>query len=128
MITAGRALVEDTFIDECTITRPASGSPSLNLSSGVLTPAVPATVHSGRCRVKNPSRLEREHVFGDDNVTTIRRLVNLPSDAAQILKGDIFTATASLDGEVLRAPMRVLSVNGTSTLMFRQLGVELIDR
>lgn len=127
MITDGRVLAEDTFIDEGTITRPSTSPAVLDETTGVSTPAAPTTVYTGRCRVKKASQIEREQMWGDTVVTAVRRIVNVPYTAAEIRIDDVFTPTSSLDPELLRTTMRVSAIGSTSTLMFRQVGVEVVE-
>lgn len=128
MITDGRALIEDTFIDAATITRPSLRSAgSIDPTTTVFTPGSAAAVYAGRCRVKKPSPVEMEVVFGDTQVTVQRRIVNLPFSAPEVKLDDIVEVTASLDAEVVRHPMRVCAVMSTSTLMFRAVGCEVVE-
>lgn len=127
MIAAGRVKVEDTFIDECLFVRPSTGVRSFDPVSMVSTPPAAVDVYSGRCRVKKPTALQEVEVFGDVQVTVQRRLINLPFDVPEVRVGDVGSVTSSVDGEVLRQSLRVVAVGSTSVLMFRQVGVEVVE-
>lgn len=126
---AGRAIASDLQQDNGTITRKGAGSGVLNPVSGVFSPPAATTVYSGQCRVRKPTTaMEQEIVFGDINTTVSRFIVNLPYDAPIVDIDDVFTLTASDDSQILGVPMRVATIVGKSVLMYRQLGVEVIDQ
>lgn len=124
---AGRALAVQLQGDEGTITRGVAGG-TTNPVNGDWTPNPASVVYSGQCRVRRPSTAqEQEIVFGDVNVTVSRYVASLPHDAPLIAVNDTFTLTATEDPEILNVPMRVAIVVGKSVLMYRQLGLEVIE-
>lgn len=127
MITAGRAKVEDTFIDEGVIKRPSHGEPSLDTMTGISTDPAPTTIYTGRCRVKKPSTEEMQQIFGDTDVSVQRRVLRVPFDTVEVRKDDVFTATSSGDAEVLRQDMRVTVVVAGSMNFYRDYGVQVIE-
>lgn len=127
MIVAGRARIEDRYIDEGEIVRPAGGERVFDPTTQTSTAPDPVTVYVGRCFMKKPTAEEIQEVFGDVSTSVQRRLLTIPHDAELVHVGDIFQATVSLDAEVLRRPMRVVAVMATSTLMFRRLAVEMVE-
>lgn len=128
LAAAGRALADELQVDTGVITRAGSGPATIAPGTAVLTPAAPTTIYNGQCRVRKPTTaLEQEIVFGDVNVTVSRFIANLPYDAPLIDIGDVFTLTASVDGEIRGVPMRVVTVVGKTVLMYRQLGLEVIE-
>lgn len=128
LAAAGRALAEQLQGDSGLITRPAA-TPGTIDGSGVYTPTAAATVYTGPCRVRRPTTAqEQQIVFGDINVTVARFIVNLPYDAPHVAIGDVFTLTVSDDPQILGVPMRVAVVIAKSVLMYRQLGLEVIEQ
>lgn len=127
LIGAGRTMVADTLIDTGVVRRAGVGPAILDELTGVLSPAAPTVIYNGPCRIKRPTQVEREYVFGDINTAVMRLIVNLPHTAAAIRVGDTFEATSSRDSQLVGRPLRVAAVITTSTLMFRQLGVEAVE-
>ena len=125
MISNGRALVADTFIDVGTFVRPSKSAMSVNEATNVATPGPALTVYSGPCRVKKPSTEDLVRIFGDTDVSVQRRVVRVAHNAPEIRIDDIFTATVSGDAEVLRQDMRVRAVVAGSMNMYRDFGVEV---
>lgn len=125
----GRQIARTMLVDVGSITRKATGPGTLDPVSGDWTPAAATTVYSGACRVRKPmTGREEQIVFGDINTTVTRHIVNLPSDAPIIDLGDVFALTSTNDPQVLNVPMRVVSVTSKTVLMYRQLGLELIEQ
>lgn len=126
---AGRQLAATLLVDVGTITRKGVGPGTLDPVTGDWTPAVATTVYSGACRVRKPTTgREEQIVFGDINTTVTRHIVNLPSDAPIINLGDVFALTSTNDPQILNVAMRVVSVTSKTVLMYRQLGLELIEQ
>jgi hypothetical protein len=126
MIPAARLRVADTLIDVGTIVRPAAAALSIDPTTLDATPASPATIWTGACRVKKPTPEQMAVMFGDTDVTVIRRVLRVAHDVPEIRKDDIFTASVSGDPEVLRRSMRVAVVVAGSMNFYRDFGVEVI--
>lgn len=124
---AGRLLAVTLLLDQGTISRPGTGSGTIDPITGDFTPPAGSVVYSGPCRVRHPTAQEQQIIFGDLNATRSRYTVDLPFDAPLIAVGDVFTLTATTDAEILDVPMRVATVIGKSVLMYRQLGLEVIE-
>lgn len=128
LAAAGRALAVQLQGDTGTITRPATSSGTID-GSGVYTPPSSTVVYTGPCRVRRPTTAqEQQIVFGDINVTVARFVVNLPYDAPHIAIGDVFKVTVTNDPQIVNVPMRVAVVIAKSVLMYRQLGLEVIEQ
>lgn len=128
LAAAGRALADQLQGDTGTITRPAA-TPGTIDGSGVYTPNPSTTIYTGPCRVRKPTTaLEQQIVFGDVNVTVARFIVNLPHDTPHVNIGDVFQLTVTDDPAILGVPMRVAVVVAKSVLMYRQLGLEVIEQ
>lgn len=128
MMQDGRQLAVTLLIDQGTITRPGTGAGTMDPVTGDYTPPASTLIYTGRCRVRRPSTAqEQELVFGDLNTTVSRYTVDLPFDAPPVDVNDVFTLTVTDDAEVLNVPMRVAAIVGKSVLMYRQLGLEVIE-
>lgn len=128
LAAAGRSLAAQLQGDTGSITRPGAAPGTIAPVTGVFTPSPATVVYSGPCRVRKPTTaLEHEIVFGDTNVTVSRYVVSLPYDAPLIAIDDVFKLTVTADAEILNVPMRVAVVVGKSVLMYRQIGVEVIE-
>lgn len=126
LIRDGRRLSAETLVDRGEIRRPSAGAQTIDPVTLISTPADGTVVYSGPMRVKKPTQVEREQVFGDVETSTTRYLVNLPHDGETPAIGDVVRLTSSHDPRLLALPLRVSAVMSTSTLMFRQVGVEVI--
>lgn len=124
----GRQIARTLLLDVGTITRPGSGSGTLDPSSNDYTPPASTTIYTGACRVRKPTTgREEQIVFGDINTTITRHIVNLPVEAPIVNLGDVFTLTSTNDPQILNVALRVVAVVSKSVLMYRQLGLELIE-
>lgn len=122
-----RLAAESMMIDEGTITRPSGDGGTTDPVTGEWIPDAPATVYTGRARLRQTTAQDQQIVFGDINTTVSRYTVSLPHDAPLVEVGDIFKLTETSDPEVLNVSMRVVIVVGKSVLMYRQLGVEVVE-
>lgn len=115
------------LLDQGTISRPGTGSGTIDPITGDYTPPAGTTLYSGSCRVRHPTAQEQQVVFGDINTTVSRYTVDLRYDAPLVEVGDVFTLTVTADPELADVPMRVASIVGKSVLIYRQLGLEVIE-
>jgi hypothetical protein len=122
-----RDAAQSMLIDEGTISRPGTGSGTIDPVTGDYTPPAGTEVYSGRCRVRHPTAQEQQVVFGDINTTVSRYTVDLPYDAPLVAVGDVFTLTVTADAELVGAAMRVASIIAKSVLIYRQIGLEVIE-
>ena len=121
-----RLAAQSMMCDRGTVSRGAGGG-TVDPATGVFTPGAATVVYSGVCRVRKPNEVEHQTVFGDLNVTVTRYLVSLPFDVPLFAIGDVFIVGESADSEIVAVPMRVVAVVGKSVLLYRQLGVEVIE-
>jgi uncharacterized protein DUF6093 len=123
-----RLAAQSLMVDTGIITRPGTGGGTIDPITGDFTPPASTSIYNGPCRVRRPSTAqEQEIVFGDVNVAVSRYVVNLPHDAPLIAIGDVFKLTVTDDPEILDVPMRVAVVVGKSMLMYRQIGLEVLE-
>lgn len=125
-VADGRLLAAELMADTGVITRGAPAG-TLNTTTGVWTPAAGTTIHTGPCRVKTPSLVEQQVVFGDVNETRSRFVINFPHDIPPVLIDDRVTITVSDDAQVGIRHFKVISVPSKTYLILRQLGVEVIE-
>lgn len=125
----GRRIARSLLVDQGTITRPGVGPGTIDPVSGDWTPPAATTIYTGDCRLRAASMMVREQlvVFGDISATLTRHIVSLPHDAPLVDIGDVFSLTVTEDPEILNVPMRVVAIVSKSILMYRQLGLELIE-
>ena len=112
--------------DTCTITAPA-GSGSLNTTTGDWTPGAATTLYSGPCRVRMPSVLEMDELFGGGSRAKQRMTVIITYDAVDIPVGARVVVTDSTDLQLLDRPLAVVAVRSRSNLVDRRLGCEEIS-
>lgn len=126
LAAAGSAIAGQLMPDLGTVSR-GSGPGTIDPVTGVYTPGAASVAYSGKCRVRKPNQIEQQTVFGDLSVTVIRYLVNVPFDAPLLQIGDVFVLGQTADHEIAGVPMRVTAVVAKSVLIYRQLGVEVIE-
>jgi hypothetical protein len=124
---AGRQLAVTLLVDVGTINRPGTGPGSIDPVTGDWTPPTSTSVYSGPCRVRRPDALSEQFVFGDISTTVSRFTVDLPHDCPLVAVGDVFTLTTTVDPEIAGVAMRVVSIVAKSVLMYRQLGLEIVE-
>ena len=90
-----RAEAESLMVDACTITRPGTGTGTVNETTGEVTPPAPTTVYAGKCRVQRPgASTSQNSTAGDYEIGVNTLLVQLPVTALGVKRGDDFTLTA----------------------------------
>lgn len=108
------------------ITR-GGGAVTFDPITGTMTPGVGTVVHEGPCRLRTPSAVERNVLFGETEVTTTRFIATFPHDIPNVEIGDIVTILASDDPHADERTYRVVIVPADSYLMYRALGVEATE-
>ena len=96
-----RAHAESMMVDTCTVTRASTGAPVVDNNNGTVTPAAPATIYAGPCRVQLPDAVEKAAEAGGDALSVQAAIISLPVAGSE--------AVAVGDGEVSRARMRLRS-------------------
>lgn len=125
-VTDGRVLAAELMPDTGVITRGAETG-VLDPLTGIYTPSAGSVIHTGPCRVKTPSLVEQQVVFGDVSETRSRFIINFPHDIPEVLIDDRVAITVSDDAQVDTRRFKVTSVPSKSYLILRQLGVEVIE-
>lgn len=123
----GRAAAEALMVDTGRILRSTSG-PVLNTETGDLVPAAATTVHTGPCRLRMPSAVETNALFGEREVTTTRFVACFPHGmTAGVLIGDIIEITESDDQHVAGRKFRVIVVPSSTFILYRGFGCEAVE-
>lgn len=110
------------------ITRPGDGEAELDPETGALTPPDPETVQDeGPCRVRMPTTIEMNRLFGEEDVSITRYVAVFPWDSSVAQIGDLVTITESDDPSLLGAPFRVVLIPRMTHLMYRAYGCEVVE-
>lgn len=110
-----------SMTDSCTIQRTTSRGP-FNETTGSYDSPVTSTIYSGACRFRT-AKTGAEIEFGEEIITEMDMVVELPYTATGIEPDDIVTVTVSADPELSGATMRVLAVAADSRLTHRHIAV-----
>lgn len=103
-----RPTATGTMTAECVITdRPRAGTTA---ADGTWTPATPATLYTGPCRVLAVTTHERVLVVGETQDTRRRYLVSVRYDAAEIAIGALVEITKAKDALLVGKKLRVADV------------------
>jgi hypothetical protein len=120
----GRTAAEVMMVDTCTITR-ASEPGVFNETTGQYDLASPATVYSGKCRVKPRDNADRVVQYGQEAVSFWPYVVSVPMSVTDIELDDVVTIAASaLDPALVDLQLRVREVLSGSHLTARRLSCE----
>jgi hypothetical protein len=125
LVNDGRLLVAETFIDTGRIRRPTNGAGTVDPVTQIRTPPAPVLVYEGPCRVRIPTIVQQNDVFGDIDVTTIRYTSRWAWDIPAVHKGDLVDIDTSPDPRITAVRFRVVAVAVQSALMYRLLGMEV---
>lgn len=121
-----RASALSLMVDTATVVRPG-GEPTFDPETGTLTPSAGSTVYVGPCRLRQPSPSEAEVIFGDEQLTRTRFMVDLPHDTAGIAVGDVLTFTASTDPDVTGRRFQVMGVPLSTLTVHKSYPVEVVE-
>jgi hypothetical protein len=114
--------------DTATVTR-GGGAPTLNTTTGILTPAAGTTVYTGLCRVRQPGGVdsEAERLFGEQQVTATRYIVDFAHDVTGVEVDDVVTVTDTADADLLGRSFRVLTVPAITYQLYKGFPCEVIE-
>ncbi len=126
-VAAGRALAESLMADYGTIRRPGAGT-TLDVNTGISTPAAATAIHEGPCRVRMlGDQNESTAVFGEQLTTSLRFAVWWPYDIPDTQIGDLIAVRCAEDSMLAGRPLRVVSVPLRTHQLRRQLVCELVE-
>ena len=119
VVDQGRRLAESLMIDTGTITRPTGGQ-TWDDETQQSVPAAPATVYTGKCRVRVRPVGDRVVESGGQSVTLASYLLTIPVDATDVQVGDEFTASVSNDPLVVGRRLILKSVDAATASTARR--------
>ncbi len=125
-VESGRRMALSMLIDRGVITRGVS-APVFDPITGELSTPTGDVVYEGPCRIKTPSAVERNVIFGDTQVTKSRFIAMFRWDIPDVEIGNIVTVTESDDPHITTRSFRVVMVPSSSVLTHRKLGVEAVE-
>lgn len=111
-ISVLRAEWVKSMVDSCTITR-TTGRGVFNETTGSYDTPTVTQVYSGACRFRTAKDGDQID-FGQQQITEIDMVVELPYTATGIEPDDVVTADTSVDPELTGVSMRVLAVAASS--------------
>lgn len=124
-IESGRLLAEVILIDDGTISRPTADS--FDEETGVLTEGVPTLIYSGPCRIRMPTAIETNVIFGETLVTKMRFVALFRWDIPHVQIGDEVHIATSDDPHIETRTFRVEVVPSLSVITHRKFGVEVAE-
>ncbi len=126
LITNARLLAATLMPDTGRIMRDG-GAGSIDPVTGVYTEPAATVLHEGPCRVAMPSLQERDIVFGGTQVTEQSYVAIFPHDIPPARIDDNVQIIVSNDPLLLTRFFRVVTVPSMSYLMYRRLGLEVVE-
>lgn len=120
-----RAANASLLIDLGQIVRP--GPAGFDSTTGLLTPSE-TVVHTGPCRMRQPSGIvENEAVFGDRQVTASRFIACFEHDLTGVRIGDVVRLLETDDVDLLGRPFRIIAIPMASWSLYKGFGCELVE-
>lgn len=110
-----------TMTDACTIARTTDRG-TFNATTGAYDAPTSAQQYSGVCRFRT-AKAGSELDFGEQLITEIEMIVELPYTATGIEPDDIVTVTTAADPELVGQTMRVLAVAADSRPTHRHVAL-----
>jgi ethanolamine utilization microcompartment shell protein EutL len=125
MLGPGRRAAQALMVDDVTIARP--GPLVLDPDTGDLVPATGATVYTGPGRLKMPSAVEVNRMFGGEDVTKTRFVLSVPHDVTDVAIGDVVTVTSSDSEAAQEIAYTVVLVPRETYELDRSFGLEAVE-
>lgn len=121
-----RAHAESMMVDTCTITRASTGAPVVDNNNGTVTPAAPATIYAGPCRMQLPDAVEKAEEVGGDALSVQAAIISLPvAGSESVAVGDVVTVTnATFDADLSGVTYVVRGLHRKSHATARRLRCE----
>jgi hypothetical protein len=132
MLTVGelagmRETSQQAMPDVVRVTRPSAGS-TFDPVTMIESPGAPSTIYEGVGRVRMPTPIEMERIFGDTEVTVLRLIVKVPADVSGVNRDDRVQVVSGTDVDVAGRSFRVTVVASGSNWIDRTLGVEEVQK
>ena len=118
-----RLQAESLMVDTATVSRP--GEPTFNPETGLMDSGS-SLVWRGRCRLRQPTGVEREVLFGDQQVAIFRFVVDVPHGVTAPRAGDVVTLRSNDPMASLRE-FKIVSVSSETHTVCRSLGCEVVE-
>jgi hypothetical protein len=111
VLRRGGAMRAESMLDECAVTRPGTGAPTIDPDTGQMTPPAPQTVYAGRCTLRVPALADQPQ-RDDTALTESKPTLVVPLGQGPFKLGDVVTLTAVWDGNLDRVAGRSWRVIG----------------
>lgn len=116
------------LLDTAEVSRGGAGAPVFDPDTGDYSSPAATVVHTGPCRVRSATQSEVEALFGERQVTISKYVIVFGVDTPQFEMDDtIRVIVATLDEHLPERRFRVVAVPSATTLMYRAVGVEVVD-
>lgn len=112
------------MIDECTIVR--DGVPTLDPITGISS-FTSVQLYRGICRLRQPTAIETSILFGGEQVSKSRFVVEVPSSVTLIKFEDTITVASDHDGFASTREFRVTHLSSMSYNLYRSIGCEAVE-
>lgn len=119
-----RVQAESTMTATATVTR--DGGLVFDPGTGLSAPTTTTVVASSPARLRQPTAVEANVMFGEEDVTTMRFIVDMPHTVTGVEIGDDITFTDADDPEMLAHEFRVVALSMRDHLVTRSYGCEVV--
>lgn len=125
LVDRGRAAAEAGMVDACTIRRPVTGLAVTDPVTGVVVKGyAPADPYSGKCRVQQLLARVDQHDVGEDYVTMLRLVLQLPVSVVGVQVNDEVTITVSQDPDLVGRVFLIWDLFHKTDSTSRRIGVK----
>ena len=116
-----RSHAESLMLDHGQLLRPSTAKPTLNEETGTYASPPPEKLYQGKGRVRTRETDGSAVNVGDQRVTTMGLLVNLPLTVINVQPGDQWKVLSSTDPRLAGRTLTVVAVRASSTPIQREL-------
>lgn len=120
-----RAASEALMVDTVEVSRATAGT--FNPATGLIEDGTPTVVYSGPGRLRMPTATETESLFGEQQITKLRFVVDVPHDVTGIAIDDTVTLSESEDASALTRTFIVIAVPSETFNFYRAIGCETVE-
>lgn len=122
-----RAEAESVMFDRATVAR-ITGAPVLDPNTGTMTPGATTAIYTNRrCRLRQPDAQEATVLFGEEQVTVTRYVVDFAWNTVGLEIGDIIDLTESDDVDALTKSFTVIALPAKTTTVFKTYGCKVVE-
>lgn len=119
-----RVQAESTMTATANVTRPVGFV--FDEGTGLSTEAATTIVADSPCRLRQPTAVEANVMFGEEDVTRVRFIVDFPWTVTGVQIGDVVTFTDSDDPEMVGATVKVVGMSMRNHQVTRSYGCEVV--